>query len=579
MRCISTTKSVFIIILAIAVLLALTTCTKKPTGADLMLINGKVVTMDDNLSEAEAIAIKDGKILAVGNSAGMQAYQDEHTIIIDLDGRLAIPGFIDGHAHFMGVGKAAMRLKLQKAENWDDVIAMVESAVASAKPGEWILGRGWHQDKWNKPPMPSIDGLPHHKTISEISPNNPVYLRHASGHSAFANQKAMELAGIDRNTENTIGGEIVRDRSGNPIGIFRENAMLRLDNALQKHMDTRTPEQIENNRRKVLIKATDECLSNGITSFHDAGVSFETIEYYKKLADDDKLGVRLYVMISENNDSLRNRLSDYKIIGAGDNHLTVRSIKRIIDGALGSHGAWLLEPYDDLPSSTGLNTETIEDMKETARLAIENGFQFCTHAIGDRGNRETLDIYEEAFNSYPAKTDLRWRIEHAQHLNEKDIPRFGQLGVIAAMQGVHCTSDGPWVPSRIGDARAEEGAYVWQKLMQSGAIISNGTDSPVEDVDPIACFYATVTRRMNNGEQFYAQQAMSRMQALRSYTYNPAYSAFEEDIKGSLTPGKLADITVLSRDILTIPAEEILTTEVDYTFVGGKLMYRNRGRD
>jgi predicted amidohydrolase YtcJ len=386
----------------------------------------------------------------------------------------------------------------------------------------------------------------------------------------------MDLAGITKDTPDPVGGEIVRDKSGNPIGIFRENAMNLIDSALQNYLAMRTPEQIYQDLYNQAVNAYEECLSKGITSFHDAGVDFKTIDFYKKLADKGQLGVRLYVMVSEPNDSLRERLGDYSIVGAGDNHLTVRSIKRIIDGALGSHGAWLLEPYEDMPTSTGLNTETIENMKETAQIAVEYGFQLCTHAIGDRANRETLDIYENSFNSTDRLKDSRWRIEHAQHLSEQDIPRFGQLGVIASMQGVHCTSDGPWVPSRIGDDRAEEGAYVWQKLIQSGAVISNGTDSPVEDVDPIACYYSTVTRRMKNGEQFYAQQALSRMQALKTYTNNPAFAAFEDDIKGSLTPGKLADIAVLSRDILTVPAEDILKTRVDYTFVGGKLMYRNR---
>ncbi|MEZ5357436.1 MAG: amidohydrolase [Candidatus Zixiibacteriota bacterium] len=568
----------FTLVIVLIVLSTITTCTRTRTGADLILHNGKIVTMDDNLPSADALAVKGGKILAVGNYEGMKSYIDSHTMKFDLDGLTAIPGFIEGHAHFMGLGEMASKLKLQKAQNWDDIIAMVRDAVDKTKPGEWILGRGWHQEKWNHPPMPSIDGLPHHKTISQLTPDNPVWLKHASGHAGFANQKAMDLAGISEETPDPEGGEIVRDKKGYPIGVFRENAMNLIDSALQKYLDSRTPEQKYADRLGYAMNAVDECLANGITSFHDAGEPFETIDFLRKLAAEGQLGVRLYVMISEPNDSLRGRLADYKIIGEGHNFLTVRAIKRVIDGALGSHGAWLLEPYDDLPSSTGLNTETIQDMQATAQLAIENGFQLCTHAIGDRANRETLDIYEDAFTTHPGRRNLRWRIEHAQHLSEQDIPRFGQLGVIAAMQGVHCTSDGPWVPTRIGEKRAEEGAYVWQKLMQSGAMISNGTDAPVEDVDPIACFYSTVTRRMNNGRQFYPLQAMSRMQALQSYTCNPAYAAFEEDIKGSLTPGKLADITVLSKDILTIPPEEILDTEVEYTFVGGQLMYRNRNK-
>jgi predicted amidohydrolase YtcJ len=320
--------------------------------------------------------------------------------------------------------------------------------------------------------------------------------------------------------------------------------------------------------------ADQACLANGVTSFHDAWTSFETIEIYKQLSRDNKLGVRINAMIGEPNERLKQDISRYKIIGFGDHHLTVRSIKRLIDGALGSHGAWLLEPYNSLPTSVGLNTEPIEAMNVTARIAIENGLQLCTHAIGDRGNRETLDIYEEAFKQHPGKKDLRWRIEHAQHLHPDDIPRFGKLGVIASMQTIHCTSDGPWVIKRLGEKRAKEGAYVWRKLIDSGAVICNGTDVPVENINPIANFYAAVTRKMKDGNVFFGDQKMTREEALRSYTLNGAYASFEENIKGSLTPGKLADITVLSKDIMTIPEDEILSTEVLYTIVGGKVLYQ-----
>ena len=278
-------------------------------------------------------------------------------------------------------------------------------------------------------------------------------------------------------------------------------------------------------------------------------------------------------MISEGNKSLESNLAKYRIIDYGNKHLTVRAIKRFMDGALGSRTAWMLEPYADLPTSTGINVDSVEAISETARLAIENGFQLCTHAIGDRANREVLNLYEAAFKAHPGKKDLRWRIEHAQHLNAADIPRFGALGVIAAMQAIHCTSDAPYVLARLGAQRAEEGAYVWQKLMKSGAIVSNGTDTPVEDVNAIANFYAAVSRKLKDGTVFYPDQRMSREEALKSYTWNAAYSGFEEDMKGSLTPGKLADITVLSKDILTIPEDEIPSTVVKYTIVGGKVMY------
>jgi predicted amidohydrolase YtcJ len=279
-------------------------------------------------------------------------------------------------------------------------------------------------------------------------------------------------------------------------------------------------------------------------------------------------------MVQGSNDALAKDLAGRKVIDYGNKHLTVRSIKRLIDGALGPRGAWLVEPYADLPSSRGLNTGSVEQIAETARLAIEHGFQLNVHAIGDRANRETLNIFEAAFKAHPDKKDLRWRVEHAQHIQAADIPRFGQLGVIASMQAIHCTSDGPYVLERLGPQRAEEGAYVWQKLMATGAVVANGTDAPVEYVDTMPGFHAFVTRKMPNGQPFYPDQRMSRAEALKAYTYNGAYAAFEEATKGSLAVGKLADIAVLSRDIMTVPEEEILTTEVVYTIVGGKVLYK-----
>jgi hypothetical protein len=283
--------------------------------------------------------------------------------------------------------------------------------------------------------------------------------------------------------------------------------------------------------------------------------------------------MRIWMMLRTSNEQLAANLDRYKIIGAGGDFFTVRAIKRAIDGALGPRGAWLLAPYTDKPDSSGLNTDDPADIRRTAELAIQHGFQLCVHAIGDRANRETLNIFEDAFKAHPDKKDLRWRIEHAQHLNAADIPRFGQLGVIAAMQGIHCTSDAPYVLLRLGPQRAEEGAYVWQKLMKTGAIVGNGTDAPVEDVSPLASFYATVSRKLKDGTVFYPDQRMSRAEALKSYTVNNAYAAFEEKLKGTLEPGKLADITVLSRDIMTIPEDEIPATDVVYTIVGGKIAF------
>ena len=337
-----------------------------------------------------------------------------------------------------------------------------------------------------------------------------------------------------------------------------------------------TPAELQAEARKIVQLADEECLSKGVTTFHDAGSSFQTIDLFKQVAQEGKLGVRLYVMVRELSARLAENLAKYRTIGFANNHVTVRAIKVTIDGALGSRGAWLIEPYADMPTSTGLNTTPVDAARATAKLAIANGYQFCIHAIGDRANREVLNIYEEAFTANPDKKDLRWRDEHSQHLNPADIARFGKLGVIAAMQGIHCTSDAPYVLARLGPTRAEEGAYVWQKLMKTGAVIANGTDAPVEDVDPIASYYATVSRRLKDGSVFFGDQRMSRMDALKSYTINGAFAAFEEHLKGSLKVGKLSDVTVLSKDILTIPEDQIPTAKVLYTIVGGKVLYQRQ---
>jgi len=544
-----------------------TACAATPEiAADLVLRNGKVVTVDPSVPDGEAIAVLDDTVLAVGSNREIRRYIGSETEVIDLKGQLAIPGFIDSHGHFLGIGNAKMQLDLMDVANWGEIVAMVQTAVSDAPAGELIRGRGWHQEKWDTPPPGNVEGLPTHHTLSAVSPDNPVVLTHASGHASFANAKAMQMAGITRSTPNPPGGEIVRDADGNPIGAFRETAQGLLRGAYEGAAPADPRRQAE--------LAVEEVLSKGVTSFHDAGVGFETIDLYKEMVDDGSLGVRMWAMIRTSNESLAERLADAKIINYGDHRLTVRAIKVSIDGALGPHGAWLLEPYSDLPTSTGLNTRPMSSLAETAELAIQHDFQLCVHAIGDRANREVLDVYERAFQAHPEKTGLRWRIEHSQHLHPNDIPRFGQLGVIASMQGIHCTSDGPYVIPRLGEQRAREGAYVWRSLWETGALVNNGTDAPVEDVDPIASYYATVSRKLNDGTVFFPDQRLTRMEALQTYTINGAYSAFEEDIKGSLTPGKLADITVLSKDILTIPEDEIPTAKVMYTIVGGRVMYR-----
>jgi predicted amidohydrolase YtcJ len=541
--------------------------------ADLVIRNGKIVTMSAAMPVVQALAVRGEKISATGSDADAAKWIGPRTHVIDLHGMTAIPGFIEGHGHFTGLGQFRMGLDLREARTWDEIVAQVARAVQQAKPGEWIVGRGWHQSKWSKPPAPDVEGFPLHDSLDKVSPNNPVILTHASGHASFVNGKAMQEAGITKDTRNPSGGEILHDKNGNPTGLLRERAAGLVSGAQARYNARRTPAETAALLRKQIDLAIDESLAKGITSFQDAGSPFSTVDALKAMADKHELRMRIWMMLRAGNDQLAPRLDRYRMIGAGGDYFTVRGIKRAIDGALGPRGAWLLEPYDDKPDSAGLNTDDPADIRKTAELAIQHGYQLCVHAIGDRANRETLNIFEETFKAHPEKKDLRWRVEHAQHLSAADIPRFGKLGVIAAMQGIHCTSDAPYVILRLGAKRAEEGAYVWQKLMQSGAVVANGTDAPVEDVSPLASFYASVSRKLKDGTVFYPAQRMSREEALKSYTVNNAFAAFEEGSKGALEVGKLADVVVLSRDIMTIPEDDILSTDIVYTIVGGKVRY------
>ena len=562
-------------ILPTLALLGVAACGGEPENpADLVLTNGKVITVDDAVPEAQALAVKDGRILAVGSSQEMEAYVGSSTQVVDLAGRTAIPGFIEGHGHYTSLGDTKLTLDLTGATTWDDIVALVGEAASTAEPGAWIVGWGWHQEKWNPAPTETVDGVPLHAGLSAVSPDHPVFLTHASGHAAFANARAMERAGITRSTPDPDGGTIVKDASGNPTGLLRENADALVGRVLAADMDARSDQEKWDEFVRVVELAGEEALSKGVTSFHDAGSNFATIDGFKRLADEGRLPIRLYVMVRfESNDAMREKLPGYRMVGYGNDFLTVRSIKRQIDGALGSHGAWLLEPYADLPTSTGLAVEEPDDIEETTRIALELGYQVNTHAIGDRANREVLDIYQRTFADADDPQALRWRIEHAQHVDPADLPRFAELGLIAAMQGVHCTSDAPWVFRRLGAERAESGAYMWRDFIDHGVVIGNGTDVPVEDISPIASYTSSVVRKDRDGNDFFPAQKMTRMEALESYTLNNAYAAFEEALKGTLTPGKLADIAVLDRDILTVSDDELPLTQVDMTIVGGEIRY------
>ncbi len=538
--------------------------------ADLVLLGGKIVTMDEASGDVEALAARDGIVIAVGSDDAIEALRGPDTRVVELDGRTAVPGFTEGHGHFTGIGRSLMNIDLRAERSWDEIVAKISAVADQLEPGDWILGWGWHQEKWDAPASPAVEGYPVHDALSAATPDNPVMLKHAAGsHAGIVNASVLEIAGIDDSTPDPAGGKILRRPDGRATGVLRETAYSLALRAHGEAMDRRNEEEVERYARREIELANAECLEKGVTTLHDAGSSFDDVNRFRTMYDEGKLDVRLWVMLGESNEELAEKMAVYRTVGAAGGRLTVRAIKRVADGALGTHGAWLLEPYED-HDSIGLATTPVEELEETARLAREHDFQLCVHAIGDRANREVLDVFEAA---YGGGSDLRWRVEHAQHLSVDDIPRFAELGVVASMQGVHCTSDAPWVPLRLGDRRAEEGAYVWRKLIDSGARIVNGTDAPVEDVDPLANFYSSVTRRDLNGDVFYGDQVMTRMEALASMTTDAAYAAFEEDVKGKLIPGMVADIVVLSQDILTVPDDDLPATRVEHTIIGGNVLF------
>ena len=554
----------------ITICIILGSCQESKEPYDLIIYNADIYSLDKDNTQYQAVAVKDGKIVALGTDEELSERATTKTI--NAEGAFVMPGFIEGHGHFSGLGYSLLNLNFMKSKSWDEIVTMVEEKVKQAEPGEWIEGRGWHQEKWVESAGETTNGYPHHKKLSDISPDNPVILTHASGHGLFANTKAMEIAGVSVETPNPQGGRIVRNSDGDAIGVFEERAMSIIRAAHQEYLDGLSQDEQVQKWYDGISKAEMECLQKGVTSFHDAGASFEECDRYLGLAEDRELDVRLYVMIRKGVDALRERIADYRVIGAGDDFYTCRSIKTSVDGALGSYGAWLLSSYNDKSDFVGQNTTPIEDIDLISDIAAQHDMQYCVHAIGDRANREVLDIFEKHVSP---SADMRWRIEHAQHLHPDDIPRFGQLGVIPAMQGIHCTSDSPFVVRRLGKKRAEEGAYAWRSLMDAGAIIANGTDAPVEDVDPILSYYASVTRkRADNKLIFYPAQNMTRLEALKSYTINNAYAAFEEDIKGTLELDKLADIVILSKNLTTCSDDEILDTQVLYTVVNGKIKYQ-----
>ena len=556
--------------------LIFTSCNSpKKEAATLLIYGGPIYTVDTTQATVEAVATKDNKILFAGSLEDAQQYKDKQTQILDLKGKTMTPGLIEGHGHFMGLGYNELNLDLINTTSYQEILDAVASAVEKAEPGEWITGRGWHQSKWTDMPSDTVNGFQTHYRLSEVSPENPVYLRHASGHAGFANAAAMELAGVQILPKDGIdkfdvkGGEVMRDDFGRPTGIFNERAQ----GLITKHIPENTPEKDV----KAFELAVAACHRNGITGFHDAGIGRKNIALYEEMKAADKMKIRIYAMLTGFDKTLLNEWYEKGPMVDPEHLVTIRSVKLNCDGALGSRGAWLLESYSDRPGHFGHETLPMDFVEETALNGLQHGFQVCSHAIGDRANKEILDRYEIAFDELADKaSDHRFRIEHAQHLHPDDIPRFAGLGVIPAMQAVHLSSDRPWAIDRLGEQRIKEGAYMWQALLQSGIPIVNGTDVPVEPLNPIASLYASISRKTLKGTPeggYEPEQKMTREQALRSYTLDAAYGAFEEDIKGSITVGKLADFTIYNQDLMTVAEEEFLNTEIAMTIFDGKVVY------
>jgi predicted amidohydrolase YtcJ len=533
--------------------------------ADLVLRGGVVHTVDPARPRAQAVAVREGRIVAVGSEAEIAGHVGRDTRVVELGGRAAVPGFEDSHAHLLGIGYARLDVDLVGTRGFAEVVERVAAAVKGRPAGEWVRGRGWHEGKWDAPAPGSVRGFPTHEALSRIAPDNPVVLERADGHAALANARAMALRGVTRDTKAPAGGEVIRDGSGAPTGVFVDNASALVEPP---------PRTAEENARALEL-AMDECLAKGVTSLTDAGAEVDTIAMYRRAAAAGRLRTRLYVMAAG--------LRTMRALGApqhatADGMLAVRSVKLYADGALGSRGAALLEPYADDAGNSGLLVTPPEGLLEATRHALAHGFQVATHAIGDRANRIVLDAYEKALAERPT-SDHRFRIEHAQVLDASDVARFARLGVLAAMQGIHCPSDRPWAPARLGEARVREGAYVWRKLLDAGARILNGTDAPVEDLSPIQNFHASVTRQDAQGRPpggFDPDQKLTRAEALRTMTLDAAYGAFAEQERGSIEVGKRADLVVLSQDILAVPDDALMKTAVDVTIVGGRVLHERR---
>lgn len=530
--------------------------------ADLVIIGGKVATVDADFAIVEAVAIQDDKIIFVGTNEDAKKYIGNETKVIELNGELVLPGLIDSHGHLTGYGKSLEYIDLVGTKSYQEVLDLVREKEKIVESGEWIRGRGWDQNDWN------IKEFPQHQTLSDVTPINPVILSRIDGHAILVNQKAMDIAGIDKNTPDPAGGKIIRDLNGFPSGVFIDNA----EKLITNHVPKYSTEKI----RSIIQNAAQRCVEFGLTGMGDAGIPIMRIDDYKYLIDNNKMPIRINAMLADTVvTDIYEFLKKHKVDSYGNDFLRIKSIKLYADGALGSRGAALLEPYSDDSGNSGLIVTDNIHMLEVCKAALESGFQVCTHAIGDKAIRTMLDVYEEALQENP-KTDHRFRIEHSQIVNLEDIPRYAELGVIPAMQPTHAVSDMSWTEDRIGQERVK-GAYAFRSFIDNGITIPCGSDFPVETNNPLIGIYHAVTRQDAKGypkEGWLPEQKMTIKEAIKGYTIWAAYSAFQENILGSIEVGKMADFTILDQDILTIEPSEILNSKPLYTIVGGQIKYQ-----
>jgi predicted amidohydrolase YtcJ len=583
-----TQRRLLILFFAVFLISLILILMKSQTKVDLILTNGVVYTVNTSNDITEAIAVKGRSIVAVGTTKDIAANYKAATTI-DLQGKAIYPGFIDSHAHLVSLGTTLMTMNVAGLQSAEEAAQLIAEQIRKNGSTRWVRGRGWDQNTWQVKRFPTAE------ILDAVAPETPVYLLRVDGHAVWVNTKVMKLAGISRETKDPEGGYIVRNGSGDPSGIFIDNAIRLVESVL--------PPPTEQELTEAIQLAGQTCIRYGLTEIHDMGVTSAMIRLYKKMIDEKSLSLRIYAAIDGQGETWEEYKKSGPEVDYRDHMLAVRAIKMYVDGSLGSRGAALIEPYSDDPTTRGLTLENGSTLATVAREALQYGFQMVTHAIGDRGNAILLDTYETAFKTFPEKAKAaRFRDEHAQVLDEKDIPRFAALGVLPSMQPVHCTSDMRWAEARLGPKRIR-GAYAWRSLLSTGVSICAGSDSPVESPDPRYGFYAAVTRRDSSGvpsswrdvaesfqissagivdtsqfsDGWYGQQRMSREEALRSFTIWGAYASFQEEVKGSIESGKLADFTVFSKDIMKIPVNEILTAGVEMTIIGGQVVYARLG--